>query len=337
MKHKQAAQWTQWVQQTCDIVPIITDAAEATSKHLHNIALWQQARVTLIQVFHLHSHHDNTQMRATRTLLHRLGISPKTYTFEHHNANSIVYIRLTLDRKFAKFKYIGCSRHNLQHREASRNRKYSRSKNAKLRTRNWLSDGGFKNNNYHRFAPVTIQHSLAEEQLEAVEATYIQQLQPKLNHPHIAPHTRKSLRYIHRQGKSKATGFRSIWAKIRRKMLPPKMRDIYGRSTFTSQVDTWTLLCDLSTNTSIYGLCRMASNMSNVHKQAVHKALKVVLRKRRLPAPTPSRPIFVHPLMHPDFTSNLRTYPKQAISKHKDHITPFLIPSTRRCSQNTGP
>ena len=25
----------------------------------------------------------------------------------------------------------------------------------------------------------------------------------------------------------------------------------------------------------IYGLCRMASNMSNVHKQAVHNALKV--------------------------------------------------------------
>ena len=89
--------------------------------------------------------------------------------------------------------------------------------------------------------PITIQHSIAQEQLEAVEATYTQQLQPKLNHPHIAPHMRRSLRFIHRQGHSKATGFRSIWAKIRRKRLPPR--------TFTSQVGTWSLLCDLSSNT----------------------------------------------------------------------------------------
>ena len=71
------------------------------------------------------------------------------------------------------------------------------------------------------------------------------------------------------------------------------------------------------------------STASNFHKQAAQKALKVVLRKRRLQTPTPSKPIFVQPLMHPSFTSNLRTFLKQAISKHKDHITPFFIPSTR--------
>ena len=185
---------------------------------MRNIALWQQARVTLIRIFHLRSHHDNAQMQATRKLLQRLGISPETYTFAHHNANSIVYMRLTLDRQFSKFRYIGCT---------------------------WWA----KNNNYHRFVPITIQRSIAPEQLEAVEATYIQQLQPKLNHPHIAPHMRKSLRFIHKQGHSKATGFRSIWAKVRRKRLPPRMQDIYQCHTFTSQVSTWSLLCDLSSNT----------------------------------------------------------------------------------------
>ena len=204
-----------------------------------------------------------------------------------------------------------------------------------------------KNNNYHQFVPITIQHSIAQEQLEAVEATYIQRPQPKLNHPHIAPHMRRSLRFIHRQGHSKATGFRSIWAKIRRKRLPPRMQDIHNCHTFTSQVGTWPLLCDLSSNTKrrfesirsllqsktsttgIYGLCRMAGNLSNVHKQAAQKALKVVLRKRRLLTPKPSKPIFAQPLMHPVYTANLRTFLKQAIHKHKDHITPFFIPSTR--------
>ena len=89
------------------------------------------------------------------------------------------------------------------------------------------------------------------------------------------------------------------------------------------------LLRSKTITTGIYGLCRMAGNMSNVHKQAAQKALKVVLRKRRLQPPKPSKPIFVQPLMHPSFTSDLRTFLKQAISKHKDHITPFFIPSTR--------
>ena len=205
---KEAARWTQWIQQTCAIFPVITDAAEGASKYMHNIALWQQARVTLIRIFHLHSHHDSAQMKATRKLLHRLGISPKGYTFAHHNANSIVYMRFTLDRQFSKFRYIGCSQHNLQHRETCRNRKHKQVQehkivHAELAIRWWV-----KNNNYHRFVPITLQHSIAQEQLEAVEVTYIQQLQPKLNHPRIAPHMRRSLRFIHRQGQSKATGFR---------------------------------------------------------------------------------------------------------------------------------
>ena len=69
--------------------------------------------------------------------------------------------------------------------------------------------------------------------------------------------------------------------------------------------------------------CPMSTNKP--HK----KALKVVLRKRRLQTPKPSKPIFAQSLMRPSFTTNLRTFLKQAISKHKDHITPFFIPSTR--------
>ena len=248
---KEAQRWTQWVQQACAIFPYIVDNAESTSKHLHlhNIALWQQARITLIRVFHLHSHHDASQMGATRHQLQRLGISPKVYTFQHHNATSIVYIRLTLSRGFSKFRYIGCSHHNLQHREASRNRKFKQVQenkivHAELAIRWWA-----KHNNYQQYVPITIQHSIAEDKLDAAEITLIQRLQPKLNHPFIAPHMRRSLRYIHRQGKSKATGFCSIWAKVRRNRLPHRMQDIHKCHTFTSQLNTWTILCDLSSNT----------------------------------------------------------------------------------------
>ena len=125
------------------------------------------------------------------------------------------------------------------------------------------------------------------------------------------------------------------------------MRDIYRCHTLTSQLDTWTMLCDLSSNTrrrfegfktllrsktsttGIYGLCRMAGNMANVHRQAAQKALKTVLRKRRLQPPSPSRSIFVQPMMHPQFGADLRTHLKQALSKHTERISPFFIPSTR--------
>ena len=125
------------------------------------------------------------------------------------------------------------------------------------------------------------------------------------------------------------------------------MQDIYQCHTFTSQVSAWSLLCDLSSNTrrrfegirtllrsntsttGIFGLCRMAGNLSKVHKQAAQKALKLVLRKRRLQPPKHSKPIFVQPLMHPEFTTNLRSFLRQAIHKHRDHIAPFFIPSTR--------
>ena len=248
-------------------------------------------------------------------------------------------MRFTLDRQLSKFRYIGCSQHNLQHREACRNRKHKQVQehkivHAELAIRWWA-----KHNNYHRFVPITVHHSIAPEQLEAVEATYIQQLQPKLNHPHIAPHIRKSLRFIHKQGHSKATGFRSIWAKVRRKRLPPRMQDIYQCHTFTSQVSTWSLLCDLSSNTrrrfegvktllrsntsttGIFGLYRMAGNLSNVHKQAAQKALKVVLRKRRLTATTKAQPTDLcaaidAPRFHHQFEELPQTGSSQAQGAH---------------------
>ena len=53
---KEAACRTQWIQQTCAVFPVITEAAEGVLKHMHNVAVWQEARVTLIRIFHLHSH-----------------------------------------------------------------------------------------------------------------------------------------------------------------------------------------------------------------------------------------------------------------------------------------
>ena len=147
---------------------------------MHNIALWQQARVTLIRIFHLHSHHDSAQMQATRKLLQQLGISPKTYTFARHNADSVVYMRFTLHRQFSQIQI-----HWLQPTQPATQGSLPQSQHkqvqehkivhAELAIRWWA-----KNNNYQRFVPITIQHSIAPEQLEAVEATYIQQLQPKL-------------------------------------------------------------------------------------------------------------------------------------------------------------
>ena len=56
----------------------------------------------------------------------------------------------------------------------------------------------------------------------------------------------------------------------------------------------------------------------------------MVLRKRRLQPPKHSKPIFVQPLMHPSFTTNLRTFLKQAIHKHKDHTGVSKTPNDER-------
>ena len=52
-----------------------------------------------------HSHRDRAQFKASRTLLARLDLSPQQYTFQRYNANSIVYIRLSVDKRFSAFRH----------------------------------------------------------------------------------------------------------------------------------------------------------------------------------------------------------------------------------------
>ena len=237
---KQIAQLTQWVKHTCDIFPTILDAAEATAKHLRSLALWLQGKCALLRIFHFRNHHDAARCKTTRMLFQQIDISPIQYTFKRFKADSSVYIRLSLDRKYAAFKYIG--QPNMQFREACRNCKHEQVQDNKLVRAELAIRWWHKRNSYHLYIPITLRQSIPADQLEAVEATFIQN-----THPCVAPLLRKSLRY--RQGDSKVTGFSSIWAKICRRRLPPSVKDIYRCSLFASQTKTWSMLCDLTANT----------------------------------------------------------------------------------------
>ena len=127
--------------------------------------------------FQFHSYHDGAQLKATRILLTRLGLSPQRHMLQHFHASSVVYIRLSMDRRFFAVRYIGRAAQNMQSHEASRNRKHRQAQDNKLVHAELAIRWWHKHNNYHLFILFTVQHSIPPEQLEAVEATPVQNAQ----------------------------------------------------------------------------------------------------------------------------------------------------------------
>ena len=181
----------------------------------------------------------------------------------------------------------------------------SKFRSTKLCTQSWQSDGGS--------TPVCAHHHPALHCRGTtggsggnLHTTATAQAQPPT---HCTPHAQ--ITAFHTQtGPKQSNRIQEHLGKNQTEKATTRTQDIHNCHTFTSQVGTWSLLCDLGSNTK-----RRFDGIRSL-----------------LQTPKPSKPIFVQPLMHPSFTSNLRTFLKQAISKHKDHITPFFIPSTRPVS-----
>ena len=103
-------------------------------------------------------------------------------------------------------------------------------------------------------------------------------------------------------------GVTSIWAKLRRRYLPPALRPLYTSRTFQRQAQVWHTICNLASNTKrrfestkellrrktpsaqLYAYHRIACNLPPTHQRPATKAITTAMRKRALPVPKTRRP-----------------------------------------------
>ena len=189
----------------------------------------------------------------------------------------------------------------MQTRESNRNRKFRQLQkdaivDAELSLRWWR-----KHHNYHQYTPLVIQHNIPSEHLEAQEHPFIQHFQPKLNFPHIAPHMKQAFRGISHPARNaipSRSGLMSIWAKLRRKRLPPATQPLHKSPTFQRQSQVWQTICNLTSNTKrrfvstrellntstptaqLYALHKLSSNLPATH-QSQYLRQRITLHKQR--------------------------------------------------------
>ena len=233
----------------------------------------------------------------------------------------------------------------MQTRESNRNRKFRQLQtdaiiDAELSLRWWR-----KHNNYHQYIPLVIQHNIPSHHLEAQEHTFIQHFQPKLNFPHIAPHMKQAFRGISQPARNTMplrSGLMSIWAKLRRKHLPPTLQPLHKSPTFQRQSQVWQTICNLASNTKrrfdstrelprastpaaqLYALHKLSSNLPSTHQRPATKAIGTALKKRKLPVPKSRMPATLPYLAHPNQRTDTSQYLRQRITLHKQpsHYTP---------------
>ena len=322
---------------------------ETFSSAAHAIILWLTGRCILLHALHFHTPQQRGHLQTIRRLCQRTQLHYNTYTFHNFQNTGIVYARVPISRHHHRFFYIGCTHNTMQTRESNRNRKFRQvSKDAivdaELSLRWWR-----QHQNYYQFVPLVLQYNVPHDLLEAQEQTFIQHFQPKLNHPHIAPHMKRAFRGISQPARNKIqrrSGITSIWAKIRRRYLPPALRPLYSSHTFKRQAQVWQTICNLASNTrrrfdstkellkhktppaQLYAYHRIACNLPPTHPRPATKAINTAMRKRALPIPKNRRPAILPYLAHPSQTSTTRTFLRAQITTHRQHTLPLHPPTT---------
>ena len=246
--------------------------------------------------------------------------------------------------------YIGCTHNNMHTRESNRNRKFRQLQkdaiiDAELSSRWWR-----KHHNYHQYTPLVIQHNIPSQHLEAQEHTFIQHFQPKLNFPRIAPHMKQAFRGISQPARNtipSRSGLMSIWAKLRRKHLPPAIQPLHKSPTFQRQSQVWQTICNLASNTKrrfdstrellktstptarLYALHKLSSNLPATHQRPTTKAIGTaeLAPNSRLPAK----------LSYLDTQNNAPTRPNTSDNaSHYTNNTPFHYTLRPQLSYSLG-
>ena len=125
------------------------------------------------------SRHRCRRQRTLSNLLRELHV-PEDYPLHWTQQTSVVYLRVTTQRQAW---YVGSTRHTIHDREQSRYRKFlqlcsDRTAYFEPALRYWQTTKTF-----HVFVPIVIAHEPDEDALRSLESTFIQRLQPRLNHP----------------------------------------------------------------------------------------------------------------------------------------------------------
>ena len=241
-------------------------------------------------------------------------------TFQQWSTPNTVYIKFTDIPSFQDKFYIGSTHSDVAAREHTRYRKLLQLQRAKLVSAELALRWWLQHDNFFAFAITPIYCPKPTEALLAIEQTFIQHLQPALNHPHISAwwcprRGIKRAKYLH---KAQGTGLFTLFCKLRRNNLPGRFAAIMP--IFRSRIATWTFLTDLCSNTlrsfeaqrqlhhwnfpsmAFAPLCRLAANMPQPHSTICIKHLRNIGTKRGIPL----RPTF-------------RTFPTASILRDQPH------------------
>ena len=190
------------------------------------------------------------------------GLQPGFPTFAQFCRQSVLYLRFSPVKRFAKLYYVGSTEGCTSIREASRYRKYKQVQQDKLvsaelclRYRYWDRDSTF-----WKWVAVPISDAVYPNILRGREQAMIQTLQPPLNFPFIARWfcPKKGIIRPPSASLAKHIGYQRILRKRRRKLLlaqpshglPLPLNAIFDTPTFRTREATWVLLTQLGSNTA---------------------------------------------------------------------------------------
>ena len=321
-------------------------------KHIkhRSLLLWGQGLIHLVQIFYLSS--PCFVVTCWKTKLRRARCFPSTYTFPRFCEKSVVYLKLpfTLTNVHShavssSFSYVGATSISLNKREANRVAKLRQVRCAKLVKTELAIRWWHQKKNYFLFSSLVLHVCKDQSEAFALEHAYLSAWKPKLNFPYISSHLKfKALGFAKVRCRSKQPmlfhGMR-LFKKVRHRALKPNK----PKRLVMSQVQAWTLLIDLGSNTirsflaskhirslsvspdCLYALFRLAGNLEEPGRSRVKGLLASALKFRCLSIPRPHKPITLPFLSHPSFQQELKQFLALKVLKLRRHCLPFHLPS----------
>ena len=182
------------------------------------------------------------------------GLHPGFPTFAQFCHESVLYLRFSPIKRFAKLYYVGSAEGCTSLREASRYRKFKQVQqdklvSAELCLRYWARDSTF-----WQWVAVPISSAVPPSIMRDREQAMTQTLQPPLNFPLIARWfcRKKGIIRPPNASQAKQIGFQRILPKRRRKLLlAQSLNAIFDARTFRAREATWVLLTQLGSNTAV--------------------------------------------------------------------------------------
>ena len=155
------------------LLQTLAPRTEQCSKHLYQIVLWLQGVSLLLRVQHYHHQNiKNTILRTYNGFFSSHTSRANNYTLARFRQQGIIYCRVTTVQQLQRFTYIGSTKHTINTRESTRNRKFKQVTSHKIVQAELSLRWWHKHKCYHQFVPITLKANITDQDLEATENTF---------------------------------------------------------------------------------------------------------------------------------------------------------------------